>query len=179
MPAKVELGFPAAGLTWQLRCAADEVLEGGIRPQPGRDSERPASSGALTKERPRILVVEDEALVAIEIAHVLTEAGFDIVGPARRVSVALELLRRSGCDAAVLDINLGRETSEAIAAELTASETPFITLSGYSDDVHHSAFAGSPTLTKPLRPEILSAELRKCIQQKMTSSIERTRLSSQ
>ncbi len=154
-------------------------MEGGIRPQPGRDSERPASSGALTKERPRILVVEDEALVAIEIAHVLTEAGFDIVGPARRVSVALELLRRSGCDAAVLDINLGRETSEAIAAELTASETPFITLSGYSDDVHHSAFAGSPTLTKPLRPEILSAELRKCIQQKMTSSIERTRLSSQ
>ncbi|MGA7326324.1 MAG: hypothetical protein WBX25_18035, partial [Rhodomicrobium sp.] len=87
--------------------------------------------------------------------------------------------RRSGCDAAVLDINLGRETSEAIAAELTASETPFVTLSGYSEEKHHSAFAAAPALTKPVRPEPLVAELRKCIQQKMTSSIERTRLSSQ
>ncbi|MGA7323745.1 MAG: hypothetical protein WBX25_04505, partial [Rhodomicrobium sp.] len=74
--------------------------------------------------------------------------------------------RRSGCDAAVLDINLGRETSEAIAAELTASETPFVTLSGYSEEEHHSAFAAAPALTKPVRPEPLIAELRKCIEQK-------------
>ena len=162
--AKVELSFPATGLTWQLRCVADEVLDAGVRALPGGEGERPRSSSALTKDRPRILVVEDEALVAIEIAHVLTEAGFEIVGPARRVSAALELLRRSGCDAAVLDINLGRETSEAIAAELTASETPFVTLSGYSEEEHHSAFAAAPALTKPVRPEPLIAELRKCIE---------------
>src|SRR5262249_52852737 len=119
-----------------------------------------------TSNHPRILVVEDEALVAIEIAHALTGAGFEVVGPARNVTRALDLLRRSGCDGAVLDINLGRETSEAIAIELAANNTPFVTLSGYSSEQHHPAFAVAPALRKPLRLQFLIAELRKCMEQK-------------
>jgi PAS domain S-box-containing protein len=155
--AKVELNFPATGLTWQLSCAAWEVLEGSIG---SFETEGRASGDEL--QRPRILIVEDEALVAIEIARALTEAGFDIVGPARGVSAALALLRQRGCDAAVLDINLGSETSEAIAIALTASKTPFVTLSGYARHEHSPAFAGAPALTKPARPQLLIAELRKC-----------------
>ncbi|MGA7327757.1 MAG: HWE histidine kinase domain-containing protein, partial [Rhodomicrobium sp.] len=164
--AKVELGFPPTGLTWQLKCPADEVLDGGIRLVRVEESGRPTGSAALSGQRPRILIVEDEALVATEIAHVLTGASFDIVGPARGVAMALDLLKRLGCEAAVLDINLGHETSEAIAAELRATETPFVTLSGSSREEHHSAFAGAPALTKPLRPGLLIAELRRCIEQK-------------
>jgi len=70
-----------------------------------------AQAGALAS-----LLVEDEAPVAIETAHHLTEASFDIVGLARSVAAALELLSRSGCDAAVRDIDLGRERSEAVPA---------------------------------------------------------------
>jgi DNA-binding NarL/FixJ family response regulator len=110
--------------------------------------------------------LQDEALVAIEIARVLTGAGFDVAGPARSVPAALDLLRKSGCSAAVPDINLGRETSEAIAVELTASGTPFVTLSGYSLEQHQFPFAGAPALTKPLRAEFLIAALRNSIEHK-------------
>jgi PAS domain S-box-containing protein len=176
--AKVELGFPATGLTWQLRCPSGEVLEGSISSVPLRESERPASNHARTDQHSRILVVEDEALVAIEIAHALTEAGFDVVGAARSVPAALELLKGSGCDAAVLDVNLGSETSEAIAVELTARGTPFVALSGYASDQYPSVFADAPALTKPLRPEFLIAELRKCLEQKARGSVGRAQSSA-
>jgi hypothetical protein len=79
--------------------------------------------------------------------------------------MALDLLRTSGCDAAVLDINLGHTTAEAIALELTANNTPFVTLSGYSSEQLHTAFRGVPALRKPLRLPFLIAELRKCVEQ--------------
>ena len=162
--AKVELNFPPTGLTWQLRALSGEILDGGLRLVRKSESARPATA-AHASLRPRILVVEDEALVATEIAHVLTRAGFEILGPARSTGVALDLLKCFGCDAAVLDINLGRETSEAVAAELTVRRIPFVTLSGYSREEHHSAFAGAPALAKPIRPELLIAQLRKYIEQ--------------
>jgi PAS domain S-box-containing protein len=160
--AQVDVDFLATGLTWQLRCAAAQVVGDSVDPIWSAKTERPASSVAPAG-RPRVLVVEDEALVAIEIEHALTEAGFEVVGPARSVSVALGLLNRCGCDAAVLDINLGGETSEAVAAELTARQTPFVTLSGYSREQHHSVFADAPALRKPLRLQFLVAEIKECI----------------
>ncbi|MGA7325757.1 MAG: PAS domain S-box protein [Rhodomicrobium sp.] len=170
--AQVKVDFLATGLTWQLWCTAAQVVGDSVDPIRGAKTERPASSVA-SAGRPRVLVVEDEALVAIEIKHALTEAGFDVVGPVRSVSVALGLLNRCGCDAAVLDINLGGETSEAVATELTASQTPFVTLSGYSTEQHHSVFAGAPALRKPLRLQSLIAEIRKCTDQKDNNSIRR------
>jgi PAS domain S-box-containing protein len=172
LSAKVELEYPAAGIIWQLRCPVSEVMDNGLRPGP-RAQKSSGSGGPPMRNRPRILIVEDEVLVAVEIAHVLTGAGFEIVGPARSVAAALELLKQHSCDAAVLDINLGSETSEAIALNLTASGTPFVTLSGYTRDDHRSVFAAAPALTKPLRPGLLIAELRKCIQNKGQASLQR------
>jgi len=103
--------------------------------------------------------VEDEVFVAMEIAHILKEADFAVAGVARSVVEAREILTRSGCDAAVLDINLGTEASEEIAIELAANDTPYVTLSAYGSERHpvHTRAA----LTKPLRPAQLVAELRK------------------
>jgi PAS domain S-box-containing protein len=171
--ACVELDYPSTGVTWQLRCAVDEVVEGSGSPFPSAGMESSSAGGKLTSRRPRVLVVEDEALVAIEITHALTRAGFDVVGPARSVRAAIQFLKCSGCDAAVLDINLGGETSEAIAIELTANETPFVTLSGYSPEQHHPVFAGAPALRKPLQLQLLIAELSKCIEHRDCGSMER------
>ncbi len=110
-----------------------------------------------------ILVVEDEALVALETSQILTEAGFDILGPAKSVAKSLALLKRSNCDAAVLDFNLGGETSEPVARELLQAGIPFVMLSGYSRKELPPLLQGAPFVAKPLRPQTLLSELWLCL----------------
>jgi PAS domain S-box-containing protein len=163
LDASIDLGFAVTGLSWQLKCRAEDVLEGG---RSARSSGRPEPTGASASSsaRSRVLVVEDEPFVAMEIAQVLDAAGFDVAGPVAGAAAALDLLKRKGCDAAILDINLGGETSEPVAMELIGSQIPFVTLSGYSPEQHPPAFKSAPTLMKPLRPELLVAEVRRCIE---------------
>ncbi len=116
-----------------------------------------------TNAPPRILVVEDDALVALETSQILAWAGFEVVGPARSVAKALELIQHTGCDAAILDINLGSETSERVARELNACGTPFVTQSAYSQGQYPPLFKGVPAFAKPLRPEPLLASIRQAI----------------
>ena len=111
----------------------------------------------------RVLVVEDDALLGLDLTQQLTDAGLEVIGPAVSVGKALKLMGQTGCDAAVLDVNVGRETAEPVALELRARGTPFIVLSGYSRDQHPPGFHGAPMLSKPARPEELIALLRKCM----------------
>ena len=99
----------------------------------------------------RVLLVEDEPLLAVELADELAEAGFKVVGPASSTARALRLMDDTGCDAAVLDVNLGKETSEAVALALRESGTPFVVLSGYSSIELGAAFQGAPFLSKPVQ----------------------------
>jgi PAS domain S-box-containing protein len=166
LSAAVSLDFKAAGLTWRLRSPAEEVLDESQSARPSRSAAAPpASVSAPARSKPAILVVEDEPLVAMEIAGVLKRGGFEIVGPARTLFQGLELLRAKGCDAAVLDINLGKETSELVALELKERGTPFVALSGYTPEQYPPAFHGAPALAKPLRLEALVAEVRRCIEE--------------
>ena len=160
LDAKVELDFLKTGLSWRLHCPAAGVIEG-TRSVPAAKARSELSAPRCS--RPKVLVVEDEALVAMEIAQVLRDADFEVLGPARSVAAALSLIEKSGCDAAVLDINLTRETSEPVARKLLASGTRFVTLSGYSRTQHPPIFDGVPALVKPLRPDLLVAEIRKCL----------------
>ena len=119
---------------------------------------------AMKRDRLRVLVVEDEALPAMEIASVLADAGFDVLGPAASVRAAFRCLAEtSGCDAAVLDINLGAENSEPIARKLAASGIPFIAVSGYSREQLPAIFTGAPFASKPLDHGQLLDELRKMV----------------
>ena len=111
----------------------------------------------------RILVVEDEALLAFDLAIQLGSAGFEVVGPAASVAKALALIHRGGCDAAVLDIHLGIETSEPVASELVARGTPFVTVSAHLHQQQPAIFSGAMALSKPIRITTLLAELRRCL----------------
>jgi DNA-binding response OmpR family regulator len=114
--------------------------------------------------RPRILIVEDEFLLAMHIAHHLETAGFDVLGPAVSATKALAILRDAACDAATLDVHLGPEqTSEHVAHELRARGIPFVTVTGYLDEQRPQAFDGAPVLSKPVRPAALIAALRRCL----------------
>ncbi len=159
--AKVELTYARMGLSWRLECPRSVVEEAAASALPKHKAPEPHEP---SERRLRVLVVEDEAIVALEIEENLTEAGFEVVGPAARVAEALELLNEFGCDAAVLDINLGTETSEPIALLLSQKRTPFVTVSGYSQDQRPSGFSGGAFLAKPLRKEHLVAQLRQCTQ---------------
>jgi DNA-binding response OmpR family regulator len=111
----------------------------------------------------RVLVVEDDALIALDIAHELADAGLEVIGPATSVAKALELVAANGCDVAVLDVNLGKETSAPVASELRKRGTPFIVLSGYSSEQHPPELHGAPLLSKPARPGALVEQLFKIL----------------
>jgi DNA-binding response OmpR family regulator len=114
----------------------------------------------------RILVVEDEFLIAMELDLTLRSAGYQVLGPAPNVNAALGLLRTERPDAAVLDVNLAGEWVTPVAEVLRAMIVPFILTSGYgAADLH-----GEPVLRdavnvgKPSRPELLLKELRDVLQ---------------
>lgn len=108
----------------------------------------------------RVLIVEDEPLLAMDVADQLTDAGFEVVGPATSVADALNLLAQRGCDVAVLDVHLGHENSEAVALALKSKDTPFIVLSGNSQKHFPPGFQGAPFLSKPISPPTLAGLLR-------------------
>jgi DNA-binding response OmpR family regulator len=111
----------------------------------------------------RVLVVEDEFFIALDIGQQLADAGFEVVGPAPSVAKALTLVAEPGCDVAVLDINLGGETSEPVARKLRETGKPFVVLSGYATDRAQAWFGDSAVLLKPLRMDDLLAALRGCV----------------
>jgi DNA-binding response OmpR family regulator len=83
--------------------------------------------------RLRVLLVEDEALVAMLIEDVLSEAGYQLVGAAPSLSAARAALERHGADMAILDVNLGGEPIFPFARALAEREIPFLFVTGYGE----------------------------------------------
>lgn len=99
--------------------------------------------------------MEDDPIIAMDMAYMVETAGFAVVGPAYGVAGALELIEATRPDAGVLDINLGHERSWPIARALGEMGVPFVLASGYSRVEIEPEFQSAPLLTKP----ILEAEL--------------------
>ena len=98
----------------------------------------------------RILVVEDEPLIAMMLEDFLDELGRDVAGSADSVASALPIVEAGGFDAAILDVNLrGGEKSWAIADALAARGVPFLLATGGGDDGLAPQHRGRPVLQKP------------------------------
>ena len=98
----------------------------------------------------RILVVEDEYLIAMSLQDALETAGSIVVGPAPSVDKALQTIdSESHIDAAVLDVNLGGALSYGVADKLIARKIPFVFTSGYEDNVLRSRYFGVKNCPKP------------------------------
>ena len=113
----------------------------------------------MTQTDRRILVVEDEALVAMLVEDALLDAGFAVIGPARSVSEAMALLAAEVPAAAVLDLNLGGETSVSVADALAARGIPFVVATGYGAAGLPAGHKHVPVLPKPYDPADLTAAL--------------------
>ena len=99
-----------------------------------------------------LLVVEDEYIIASDLARSLEDCGAEVIGPAGSVEDALELVERNGerIDGAVLDVNLRDERVYAVADALVAHSLPFVFTTGYDTVVIPEAYAGVPRCEKPV-----------------------------
>ncbi len=97
----------------------------------------------------RFLVVEDEPMVALEVATALQDAGAKVVGPVGTVEDGLDLIERIQLDGALLDGNLHGEPVDALAAALTRRKVPFMFVTGYGRETLPQAFGAALILGKP------------------------------
>ena len=106
----------------------------------------------------RVLIVEDEFLIARDVANALRAAGCEIAGLAGSAAEALAKLEEHGCDAAVLDANLKGTSAEPVAKWLRDRDIPFLVLSGYLGAQLEGELARAPFMAKPyIAAELVSA----------------------
>lgn len=98
----------------------------------------------------RVLVVEDNYFIAIEMCRALRAAGAEIVGPARDLETGVAAIRDERIDCAVLDINLHGLMAFQLATELRARDIPAIFATGYDASVLPDELADAILLEKPV-----------------------------
>lgn len=104
----------------------------------------------------RVLVIEDELLVAMEFESLLQRQGCAVVGPASTVDRALALLEHDQPDAALLDLNLNGQSATAVAAALKTRGVPFVLVTGYSEaQVSEPELQGAARVEKPINHQAL------------------------
>ena len=107
----------------------------------------------------RIFVVEDEALVALQLEDMLAELGLEVAASCARLDDALETARTIACDVAVLDINLSGQKSFPVAEALKSRGVPFFFATGYGGSVLPPALTDAQILHKPYGLDDLKAAL--------------------
>ena len=125
------------------------------------------SAPATPPAEPRVLVVEDEAIVSMMIEDVLAEMGCRVVGPAGRLEEALALAAAEPLAAAVLDINLGGDAVYPAAELLARRGVPYLLVTGYEARHLPPERRGRPLLQKPFEP----AELRSAAERVLAGTL--------
>ena len=103
---------------------------------------------------PKLLVVEDDFLLAFEMETILADAGYEVVGPAATVAKALNLIDANQLDAALVDCNLNGESATAVAITLAAKGIPFAVVTGYERERLHEAFSHGLFASKPFNAPV-------------------------
>ena len=116
---------------------------------------RPNQMATNSQLPARILLVEDEPMIALGLEDVLIDAGFAIAGVVGKLDQALALIESGACDAAIVDANLGGVSASPAAIALADRGLPFIMLSGYSKEQMIGEYPQALFLAKPCRPALL------------------------
>jgi len=155
-----DVSYAPEGVRWKLTMPfeGDEPPEPAPLPtlssQPGARPGRDALPSSRTLSGKRLLVIEDEPLVGMEVALILGDAGADVIGPATTIEEALDLIASKPVDGALLDANLQGRSVEAVAEALVAGKIPFAFVSGYGTS-HLPAGFNATALEKPFDPKRL------------------------
>jgi CheY-like chemotaxis protein len=138
-------------------------LELGLASGSEKRGEHARESAARSKlavlEGKCILIVEDEALLALTLADELSLLGCSSVGPFTTLGHAMQAVRDLEFDAAIVDVNLGGQFVYPVADELLARGVPFVFLTGYARSTLPERLQACPHLLKPYNPVLLEREL--------------------
>jgi DNA-binding response OmpR family regulator len=104
------------------------------------------------RESQRILVVEDDFLVATLLAEIFESVGWQVVGPVAHLDTALDAAASEGFDAATLDVDLGGQTVYPVAEVLDARRVPYVFVTACGREALPPSFCGRPHLGKPFAP---------------------------
>jgi two-component SAPR family response regulator len=120
-------------------------------------SELDGSDGELSGLR--VLVVEDEAAISLLLEDMLMDFGCEVVGPAARLSTALDAVERETLDLAILDVNVAGEPIYPVAETLQRKGIPFVFSTGYGTAGIKDVFRDRPVLQKPFAQHDLHQKL--------------------
>lgn len=98
----------------------------------------------------RVLVVEDEQMIAHSIADILTDGGYEIAGIAVSADQVIRLLGEERCDLAVVDANLAGSSSVPVATALGSRAIPYVVVSGYARRELQLPLLNAPFVPKPI-----------------------------
>jgi PAS domain S-box-containing protein len=149
--------YDVSGLSCRIKLplvrAAEPVSEGDRGEAAAPDSE--AKSVRSRRAVQRILVVEDEALLSMDIEASLVEAGYEVAGPAGTLEKARQVIAEEDFDAALVDANLAGRAVDDLVVSLTRRNIPFAFVTGYGRDALPRGFGGAALLSKPFTLEQL------------------------
>jgi PAS domain S-box-containing protein len=160
------LHFLADGLLCELRLPLTDAagnFAGLVAAAEAGGEPRPERSGAVELQGRRVLVVEDEPLIAMEIEENLSASGCDVVGPAPTVGAARRLIESSRLDAALVDANLAGTAVDDVCADLTRGGVPFAFCTGYGREGLPAGYDDAPVLAKPFGPDQLLEMVRRLL----------------
>jgi CheY-like chemotaxis protein len=111
----------------------------------------------------RVLLVEDEAMIAMLVEDMLEDLGHDLAAVATRLEEALALSRSEAFDLAILDLNLGGVLTYPVADVLAERGVPFIFATGYGSGGLKEAYAARSTLQKPFNTDALGQAINQAL----------------
>jgi PAS domain S-box-containing protein len=146
---KATFDWDPQGMQCTLSIPRRETMSPHAATKAGNGADNASTQASMANSR-RVLLVEDEALVAMMIQECLAEYGHSVVGPISSASEALVAAKDSEYDAAILDINLGDGMAYPVAEILSARGVPFVFITGYEADTVDDRFSHVPVLQKPI-----------------------------
>jgi len=133
------------------------------RPIVGAGEKQNKGPWEVPMHKSRILILEDEALIAMDVRETLEREGFEVVGPFDRVMAAMVAVNAIKIDGAILDVAIGTEQAYEVAEALAAANIPFVWATAYPRSELPPEYRSQPCLQKPFDTAELTNTLRRAL----------------